>query len=723
MTHLLTRFGVMAVIAVLLAGCSAEAKREKLLERAGAFMKAGDYDKAEIECLNVLKIDRENLRALEHLGVIWQERGAPLRALPFLTAVRSKSPTNRDVQRRVMQLTLALGKLDEARRDAMALLERVPDDREAILVLSRAARSKANLEQVERALARADRGTANFHLATANLLLRKGDSKGAIAALQRAQSLDPKSAHVRMARAAYHLWLNEREQAGAEFKAAAELAPLRSIEKIRYADFLAESGKLGEARTLLEEITRNVPDYLPAWRGLAYLAIVEKKFDGAKSALDKIFSRDPGNYEARLTLAQMLMTQGESAKAIEELIALGKQFPAMADDKFLLGQAYLQLADPVKARAALRSAATQNPDHQEAVMLLARLNLAAGDASSTAEAMGEWLANQPTNVPAQMLFLDAMRSLGRLNEAVEAIRKQVAAAPDRPELHRLLGLVLLQVQKPEEARKSLERSLELTPGFLPIVAELVTLDLREKNFAGAMKRVQAELARSPVPAVRFLEARVLAAEARWDQAEPLLLKVLEEEPQMVAAYDILADGYAARAQSPAVLVRMDEWVAKAPGNPQVVLMAGRVYTRLQQYARARASYEAHLAARPDSPIVLNNLAYLCSEHLDDSARALELAHKARQLDPASPEIADTLGWVLYRRKEYAAALELFKEATGKAPRNPEILYHLGLAGQQLGQIDLARASWERAQKLPGDFPGKAEIARRMSELPAAPVTR
>ena len=714
---------LVSLLIVVAAGCSAETKKETLLGRADAFMRAGEFEKAEIECLNVLKTDRENVRALEHLGVIWHERGAPLRALPFLSAVRTKSPTNREVQRRVMQITLALGKLAEARRDALTVLQRVPDDREAILVLSRAARSKADLEQVERALAKADRGSAHYHLALANLLMRKGDAKGALAALIRAQSQEPKSAPVRMARAAYHLWLNEREQAGAEFKAAAEASPMRAIERIRYADFLAESGKPAEARAVLEEVSRNAPDYLPAWRGLAYLAIAEKNFDGAKAALEKIFTKDPGNYEARLTRAQLLIAQGDVPKAVEELAGLGKQFPAIADDKFLLGQAYLQQGDPVKARAALRSAVTQNPDHQDAVLLLARLNLAAGDAAATAQAMGEWLVNQPTFVPAQMLFLESMRALGRLGEAVDAIRRQVEAMPERAELHRLLGLVLLQVQKPDEARKSLERSLELTPGFLPIVAELVGLDLREKKFPQAMKRVQAELARSPVPSVRFLEARVLAAEGRWDEAESILVKVIEDDAQMVAAYDLLSEVFVARASAPGVLARLDALATKRPGDLQTVLLSGRVYTQLRQYANAKAAYEAHLAVRPNSAVVLNNLAYLYSEHLDDTGKGIELARKARELDPVSPEIADTLGWLHYRRKEFAPALELFKEASGKSPRNAEILYHLGLASRELGQNDLARAAFERAQKLPGEFPGKADLSRRLAELPAPAAPR
>lgn len=68
-------------------------------------------------------------------------------------------------------------------------------------------------------------------------------------------------------------------------------------------------------------------------------------------------------------------------------------------------------------------------------------------------------------------------------------------------------------------------------------------------------------------------------------------------------------------------------------------------------------------------------------------------------------------------------MTLFKEAAVRAPRNGEILYHLGLAGQKLGQIDVARAAYERAARLPGSFPGKDQIAQRLAELPAPRLER
>jgi tetratricopeptide (TPR) repeat protein len=712
----------MTALAVLLAGCSAESRKAKALERAGTYFKSGEFDKAEIECQNILKLDPENPRAIEHLGLIWLERGAPMRALPFLTKIRRESPGNRDVQHRVLQITLSLGKLAEARREATLILQRFPEDKEAIVVLARAARSREDLEAVEQALKKADRGTAAYHLASAHLLLRRGDANGARAALQRAVGLEPQSAQVRSAQAAYYLRLNNPNLAGPEFKAAAELAPLRSEERIRYAEFLMQTGASAEATSKLKEITEKAPDYFPAWRGLAYLAMAEKKYDDALALLDRIFNRDPANYEARIARAQVWLAKGEFQQGIDELERLGKQFPGAAEDKFVLGQAYLQNGDPAQAMVALRKAVTQNPDHPQAVLLLARLNLAAGDAESAAKAMTDLLTDQPNNMPAQMLLVEAMGALGRFEEIAETLRAQIEISPERVELHRLLGLVLIQLQKPVEARQSLERSLELTPDFVPIVAELVSLDLREKNFAAAMQRAQKQIAKMPASAAaRVLEARVHGAEGRWDDAETVLLKALELEPDFAGTYDLLGRSFVARKDSPQIIARVDEFLAKRSGNLNAVLLAGNVYAQLQAHERARDAYEKYLSIKPDATTVLNNLAFIYAEHLNKPDRGLELARQARKLDSRSPEIADTLGWILYQRGDHAEALELFKESAAKLPKNGEVQYHLGLASQKMGQTEMARAAYQRASQASGEFPGKREIPQRLAELPAQVV--
>ena len=46
-----------AALVVVAIGCSAEAKKSRLLSRADRYFDSGDYDKAKIEYLNVLRAD------------------------------------------------------------------------------------------------------------------------------------------------------------------------------------------------------------------------------------------------------------------------------------------------------------------------------------------------------------------------------------------------------------------------------------------------------------------------------------------------------------------------------------------------------------------------------------------------------------------------------------------------------------------------------------------
>jgi predicted Zn-dependent protease len=120
---------------------------------------------------------------------------------------------------------------------------------------------------------------------------------------------------------------------------------------------------------------------------------------------------------------------------------------------------------------------------------------------------------------------------------------------------------------------------------------------------------------------------------------------------------------------------------------------------------------------------MNNLAMLYADHLNDLDRALKLARDARALGPESPEIADTVGWIMIKRKEYAPALEILAEAVAKMGDNPEIQYHFGLANLALGKRDEARAAFAKAVASPNDFPGKAEARQRLGELGGAPATK
>ena len=108
----------------------------------------------------------------------------------------------------------------------------------------------------------------------------------------------------------------------------------------------------------------------------------------------------------------------------------------------------------------------------------------------------------------------------------------------------------------------------------------------------------------------------------------------------------------------------------------------------------------------------NNLAYILSENEGDLERALQLAEAARAAAPEDPRIADTLGWILYKRGDHQRAVGLLKESVTKLPENAEVQYHLGMTHYQLTDHQSARVALNKALDLSSDFAG-AEEARNV----------
>ena len=111
---------------VVAIGCSAEAKKSRLLERADRYFESGEYDKAKIEYLNVLRADPQNATAIRRLGTIWFEQGAPLNAAPFLLKARDLVPDDLEARTKLALVFMSAGQFAEARKEALAILERIP---------------------------------------------------------------------------------------------------------------------------------------------------------------------------------------------------------------------------------------------------------------------------------------------------------------------------------------------------------------------------------------------------------------------------------------------------------------------------------------------------------------------------------------------------------------------------------------------------------------------
>ena len=107
----LFRIVTLTLAATALVACSKEAKKTRFLAEADNYFKAGDYDKAKVSYLNVVRLDPQNALAFERIGAMWLDGGAPLRAAAFLAKASELAPKNDQNRMRLARCYLAIGTL------------------------------------------------------------------------------------------------------------------------------------------------------------------------------------------------------------------------------------------------------------------------------------------------------------------------------------------------------------------------------------------------------------------------------------------------------------------------------------------------------------------------------------------------------------------------------------------------------------------------------------
>jgi uncharacterized protein HemY len=97
---------------------------------------------------------------------------------------------------------------------------------------------------------------------------------------------------------------------------------------------------------------------------------------------------------------------------------------------------------------------------------------------------------------------------------------------------------------------------------------------------------------------------------------------------------------------------------------------------------------------------------------------LTLAQRANQLAPEKAQIVDTLGFVHYRRGEYAKAEPLLRKAAEELRNDPTVQYHLGMTYYKLGRKEDAATALRRTLQLDPKFTQGDEVRHVLKELGA-----
>jgi tetratricopeptide (TPR) repeat protein len=549
------------------------------------------------------------------------------------------------------------------------------------------------------------------------LYLKKGDLAKAETSIKEALAREPDSvlAHVLMGDCL--LRGKNRDRAELEYTKAVELSPTVSAAQIKLAEFYLMGNNLTKAKKILSEASAKSPEFLPTTFYMAKIAFAEKDYHRAVRLLDAILQKYPNHIDALILRGQVNGAEKRTAEALDDFRAALRINPGSQEALQYMGLAYLQGEDVANARSSFKALVRLDPDRYDPRIRLADLDLRSGDFQSAIDNV-EVLLGKGVKEPSLYILLGSAY-LGKkdLVKAESVLRKYLEKSPEDARGKYLLGLALRGQGKKAEAVNCFEETLNATPPFLDSLPELVSIDIDNKDPNAALKHVEKQIAASPANAGLYqLLGHVRIVRKELDQAEAAYLKAIEIAPQLVQSYVDLAQVYALSTKTDKALAKLDEIIKIDPKNVGALMLSGILHQQKEDIPEARNAYEAVVALNPGFAAASNNLAYIYCEYLDDTDKALSLAKKARDVEPDNPNIADTLGWVLYKKSNYEWALTYLQGSAAKLPDNAEVLFHLGMVQYRLGNYDDAKQSLSRALEKGGEFKGASEAKRVLSEM-------
>jgi len=710
---------LMALGVLVEAGCTRQMRVTRAIARADGRFATGQYDAAEIDYLNARQLDANNAHATAQLGIIYLEQGRVVQALPFLVRARDLAPADLETRIKLGEYLLTFGKFQQAREQANYVLDHDPRQPDAPLLLAEAADTPAEIEAARTRLGRLPAeivGNAPVLTGLGTLEFRQRHSDSAESLFKRALAVDPKYGAADTGLALLYWQKKMLGEAGPAFAEAAELSPLHSNKRLQYVQFKMRTGDRAGARLLLEDLTKKVPDSLPAAMMLASLDEDDKRYSDGETLVANVLQRDPTYPDALLMEGRLRLQRGEKTEAIAGLQAALRLYPHSAEFQYELAEAYLAAGANDKAANSFSQAMALSPGFSSAVLALAQLKIQSGDSTGAILDLKQLIQRHPELDQARYLTATAYLAQKDFDEAL-AIYGQIAGAnPKDPQPITLAGLVLMQQGRGDQARNSFEKARQMAPDYLPALEQLVSMDMVEKREEEARRRVDEQIARNPAQAEsHLLLGRIFFVQHNLPSAEGEFKRAIQLQPDSPDAYYFLAQLYVDGKQDQTALADLRKVAAQNPKDTKALMLIGAIQDQEKDYPAAQDAYMKVLAVDPNFTPALNNLAYLESEYMGDIGKAFELAQRARTLLPNEAHTADTLGWILYKKREYTWALSLLDQSAAASPDSPEILFHLGMVQYMIGQEVPARATLQKALGLKKDFRGM-ELARECLDI-------
>ena len=164
----------------------------------------------------------------------------------------------------------------------------------------------------------------------------------------------------------------------------------------------------------------------------------------------------------------------------------------------------------------------------------------------------------------------------------------------------------------------------------------------------------------------MFKANLLVRYEKYDAAIQIFQALLVKDPKSADLLLRLAESYRRKGDLNSAIEHCGA-VARLGLQTRPLLQLGLWMEGTGRRDQAQPIYEQILRIMPHHAVALNNPAFIKAVEGIDLDQALTMAQRARQQPPASPDFADTLGWIYIKKNLPQEPVNIFTDLVTKAP--------------------------------------------------------
>ena len=685
-------------------------------------------------------------------------QGENEKVVRLIAATTLKTPAgNAELQTLLGVALFAQGKTDDAMAAFNAASKFVPDYADAQLGIARILASRGDTDgaktQVDSVLAKNPK-LADGLLLKGDIARAKGSIPDAIDAYLAAIKENPRNFLARLNLAGAYIGSNQLDLAQQQIDTLKKEAPRHP--GVTYLDGLIAFNKKDyqRANDSVAISLASAPGSAMAQMLAGAISTAMNQPAQAEQHLREALKANPQSVYARKLLTSLYLRQRQPQKADEILQPALQAAPNDGTLASLAGEVALQKGDYSGASKFFDKSAKINPTDANVRTQGAAVNFARGDeAAGFAELEAASKASVDNNPNPDIALVLARVQRKQFDQALTAWKVLEKRQPANPMTYNLRAAIDMGRADMPAARKALERAVELQPTYFPAVANLASLDLRDKNVDGARQRFKQLIAKDPGNLSALLALAQLESNngASMDTVVALLKEARRANPNSELAVTALSSYYLSRSDPKQALAVAQEGLASAPNSPRYLDMVGQLMLQTGSADQAIAAYRKLTSTNPESvdyqirlgqaqlaggqaEVALQTFGNALKNKPDayqeqavavgsmlragKNEAAAHLLSDIRQVSPKSPVTTELDGDVKLANKQFAEAAAVYRKVLAQGGQSNVVVKNysaLALDGKR-AEADTFLADWLKTH--PRDLPTRlfdADLALRTKD--------